>query len=83
MGKPPKGIPGKRPPAPSVSGRRAAAVRTSRCRSSAALCLGCLRAAARARWVGRVIASSADAAVAALEFKTDAWKLIAGRLEIA
>ena len=39
------------------------------------------RAAARARWVGRVIASSADAAIeaAAVEFNTDAWKLIAVR----
>lgn len=39
------------------------------------------RAAARSRWVGRVIAASADAAVeeAAVEFKTDAWKLIAVR----
>lgn len=37
------------------------------------------RAAARARWVGRVIASTADEAVevAAVEYKTDAWKLIA------
>jgi hypothetical protein len=37
------------------------------------------RAAARARWVGRVIASTADEAieVAAAEYKTDVWKLIA------
>jgi hypothetical protein len=34
-------------------------------------------AARRARWVGRVQATSADAA--AVEFKTDAWKLIAVR----
>jgi hypothetical protein len=39
------------------------------------------RAAARARWVRRVIASTADAAIeaAAVEVKTDAWKLIAVR----
>jgi hypothetical protein len=38
------------------------------------------RAAVCARWVGRVIAHSADAAIeaAAVEFKTNAWKLIAG-----
>jgi Ser/Thr protein kinase RdoA (MazF antagonist) len=44
------------------------------------------RAAARAKWVGRVIASTVDAAIeeAAVEFKTDAWKLIAvRRFEIA
>jgi hypothetical protein len=44
------------------------------------------RAAARARWVGQVIAHSADAAIeeAAVEFNTDAWKLIAvRRFEIA
>jgi hypothetical protein len=37
------------------------------------------RAAARARWVGRVIAISTDAAIeaAAVEFRTDAKKLIA------
>ncbi len=37
------------------------------------------RAAARARWIGRVIASDAAEAieVAAVEFRTDAWKLIA------
>jgi hypothetical protein len=37
------------------------------------------RAAARARWVGRVIASTADEAVvaAAVEFKIDVKKLIA------
>jgi hypothetical protein len=37
------------------------------------------RAAARARWVGRVVAPTADTAIeaAAVEFKTDAWKLIA------
>jgi hypothetical protein len=37
------------------------------------------RAAARARWVGQVVAPTADAAIeaAAVEFKTDAWKLIA------
>jgi hypothetical protein len=43
-------------------------------------------AAARARWIGRAIASTADEAVkvAAFEFKTDAWKLIAvRRFEIA
>jgi hypothetical protein len=36
------------------------------------------RAAARARWIGQVVASTADEAVeaAAIEFKTDAWKLI-------
>jgi hypothetical protein len=39
------------------------------------------RAAARARWIGRVIASGADAAVeaAAIEFNTDARKLIVVR----
>ncbi len=39
------------------------------------------RAAARARWIGRVIASTADEAVevAAIEYRTDAWKLIAVR----
>jgi hypothetical protein len=44
------------------------------------------RAAARARWIGRVIASSADQAVeaAAVEFKTDIKRLIAvRRFEIA
>ncbi len=44
------------------------------------------RAAARSRWVGRVVAHSAEAAVeaAAVEFKTDARKLIAvRRFEIA
>jgi hypothetical protein len=44
------------------------------------------RAAARARWIGRIIASSADAAIeaAAVEFKTDIKKLIAvRRFEIA
>jgi hypothetical protein len=44
------------------------------------------RAAARARWTGQVVASTADEAVeaAAVEFKTDAWKLIAvPRYEIA
>jgi hypothetical protein len=44
------------------------------------------RAAARARWIGRVISSTADEAIeaAAVEFKTDAWKLIAvRRFEIA
>jgi hypothetical protein len=44
------------------------------------------RAAARARWVGQVIASTAGEAIeaAAAEFKTDAWKLIAvRRYEIA
>jgi hypothetical protein len=37
------------------------------------------RAAAWARWLGRVVAPTADAAIeaAAVEFKTDAWKLIA------
>jgi hypothetical protein len=37
------------------------------------------RAAARSRWVGQVVAATADDAVkaAAVEFKTDAWKLIA------
>ncbi len=37
------------------------------------------RAAARARRVGQVVASTADEAIkaAAVEFKTDAWKLIA------
>lgn len=37
------------------------------------------RAAARARWIGQVVAPTADAAIkaAAVEFKTDAWKLIA------
>jgi hypothetical protein len=37
------------------------------------------RVAARARWLGQVVAHSADEAVeaAAVEFKTDAWKLIA------
>jgi hypothetical protein len=37
------------------------------------------RAAARARWIGRVVASTADEAIkaAAVEFKTDARKLIA------
>jgi hypothetical protein len=41
--------------------------------------VGCLPAAARARWVGRVIASTADETIetAAVEFRTDAWKLIA------
>jgi hypothetical protein len=40
---------------------------------------GTSTAAARARWVGRVIAHSADAAIeaAAVEFKTDIRKLIA------
>jgi hypothetical protein len=39
------------------------------------------RAAARARWVGQVIASTADEAIeaAAVEFKTDIRKLIAVR----
>jgi hypothetical protein len=39
------------------------------------------RAAARARWIGQVVAASADAAVeaAAVEFRTDAWKPIAVR----
>jgi hypothetical protein len=39
------------------------------------------RAAARARWIGRVVASSADAAVetAAVEFNTDPRKLIVVR----
>ena len=44
------------------------------------------RAAARARWVGRVIAADADEAieVAAVEFSTDIRKLIAvRRYEIA
>ena len=37
------------------------------------------RAAARARYVGQVIAADADEAIeaAAVEFRTDAWKLIA------
>jgi hypothetical protein len=39
------------------------------------------RAAARARWIGQVVAASADAAIeaAAVEFKTDIKKLIAVR----
>jgi hypothetical protein len=39
------------------------------------------RAAARARWVGQVVAISADAAIeaAAVEFRTDVKKLIAVR----
>jgi hypothetical protein len=39
------------------------------------------RAAARAGWIGQVIAHSADEAIetAAAEFNTDAWKLIAVR----
>jgi hypothetical protein len=39
------------------------------------------RAAARARWVGQVVAGDADEAIeaAAIEFRTDAWKLIAVR----
>jgi hypothetical protein len=39
------------------------------------------RAAARARWIGRVIASTTDEAInaAAVEFKTDPRKLIAVR----
>lgn len=39
------------------------------------------RAAARARWVGQVIASTADEAIeaAAVEFRTDIKKLIAVR----
>jgi hypothetical protein len=44
------------------------------------------RAAARARYVGQVVASTADEAIeaAAVEFRTDAWKLIAvRRYEIA
>jgi hypothetical protein len=44
------------------------------------------RAAARARWVGRVVAGDADAAIemAAVEFRTDIKKLIAvRRYEIA
>ena len=44
------------------------------------------RAAARAHWIGRVIAHAADAAikVAAIQFKTEAWKLTAvRRFEIA
>jgi hypothetical protein len=44
------------------------------------------RAAARARWIGQVVASTADKAVeaAAIEFKTDARKLIVvQRYEIA
>jgi hypothetical protein len=44
------------------------------------------RAAARARWIGRVVAASASEAIeaAAVEFNTDAWKLIAvRRFEIA
>ena len=48
--------------------------------------LDAYRTAARARWVGRVIAHSADAAVeaASVEFNTDAWKPIAVRwFEIA
>jgi hypothetical protein len=37
------------------------------------------RTAARARWIGRVSASTAEEAIeaAAIEFNTDAWKLIA------
>jgi hypothetical protein len=52
----------------------------------AALRMGRYRAAAQARWVGRVIASSADGAfnAAAVEFRTDMKKLIAvRRYEIA
>jgi hypothetical protein len=43
------------------------------------------RAAARARWIGRVVAPSADTAIeAAVEFSTDVRKLIAvRRFEIA
>ncbi len=39
------------------------------------------RAASRARWIGRVIASDAAEAIeaAAVEFSTEAWKLIAVR----
>jgi hypothetical protein len=39
------------------------------------------RAAARARWIGQVVAASADAAIelAALKFRTDIKKLIAVR----
>ena len=39
------------------------------------------RAAARARYVGQVVAGTADEAieVAPVEFQTDAWKLIAVR----
>jgi hypothetical protein len=39
------------------------------------------RAASRARWVGSVIASTADEAIqaAAVTFRTNAWKLIAVR----
>jgi hypothetical protein len=33
------------------------------------------RAAARARWLGRIVDAAIEAA--AVEFKTDAWKLIA------
>jgi 2-phospho-L-lactate guanylyltransferase (CobY/MobA/RfbA family) len=37
------------------------------------------RAAARARWIGQVVATSADEPVeaAAIEFSIDAWKVIA------
>jgi hypothetical protein len=36
------------------------------------------RAAARARWIGQVVAEAADEAIeaAAVEFRTEAWKLI-------
>jgi hypothetical protein len=39
------------------------------------------RAAARARWIGQVTASTDDEAIeaVAVEFRTDAWKLIAER----
>jgi hypothetical protein len=39
------------------------------------------RVAARARWIGQVVASTADEAIeaAAVKIRTDAWKLIAVR----
>ena len=48
-------------------------------RSQTRYCWDIYRAAARARWVGQVVAATAEAAIeaAAVEFKTDVKKLIA------
>ena len=69
----------KRPPRASNDNNRNA-------KPAPRFCWDVYRAAARSRWVGQVIAETGDEAIeaAAIEFKTDAWKLIpVRRYEIA
>jgi hypothetical protein len=69
----------RRPPRPSNDNKRNAKPATR-------YAWDVYRAAARARWVGQIIAETADEAIeaAAVEFRTEAWKLIpVRRYEIA